>query len=78
MGDALPPVDLGTGRTVTALASDVTLFPKSCAWLDDGSLKCWGYNETGDLGLGDIENRGDEPGEMGDALPTVKLFSAAW
>ena len=30
-----------------------------------GSIKCWGYNKYGQLGLGDTNNRGDGPGEMG-------------
>jgi alpha-tubulin suppressor-like RCC1 family protein len=74
MGDALPAVDLGTGRTAVAIASAIA----TCAVLDDGSLKCWGQNYAGGLGLGDVASRGDQPGEMGDALPTVKLFTEAW
>ncbi len=30
-------------------------------------------NDYGQLGLGDINNRGDQPGEMGAALPPVDL-----
>jgi hypothetical protein len=45
----------------------------TCALLDDGSVKCWGQNGDGRLGLGDVEARGDEPGEMGDALPSVSI-----
>jgi alpha-tubulin suppressor-like RCC1 family protein len=68
------PVDLGTGKTALSIvAADHT-----CARLSDGSLKCWGFNGYGELGLGDTTNRGDNPGEMGDNLPTVKLFSSVW
>ncbi|MCS6913162.1 MAG: hypothetical protein RMK29_22200 [Myxococcales bacterium] len=70
MGDALPPVDLGTGRTARAIAAGGS---HSCALLDNGQVKCWGMNFYGELGLGDSKNRGDEPGEMGDALPPVDL-----
>ncbi|MEN9579939.1 MAG: hypothetical protein RJA70_2948 [Pseudomonadota bacterium] len=70
MGDNLPALDLGTGRTAVALAAGVY---HTCALLDDGALKCWGYNISGVLGLGDIDNRGDNPGEMGDNLPAVDL-----
>ena len=70
MGDALPAVDLGTGRTAIAVASG---WSQGCAILDNGSLKCWGYNDDGELGLGDVVGRGNAPGRMGDALPTVNL-----
>ena len=72
MGDALPAVDLGTGRTAIALDTSATS-AHTCAILDDNSLKCWGYNISGPLGLGDNESRGDQPGEMGDNLPAVSL-----
>ena len=70
MGDALPPVDLGTGRTATAIAAGGA---HTCALLDNGTVKCWGNNGSGQLGLGDTATRGDGPGEMGDALPPVDL-----
>jgi len=69
-GDALLPVDLGGGRTALGLASGVR---HTCALLDDLTIKCWGGNGYGQLGLGDEEHRGDDPDEMGDALPTVDL-----
>ncbi|MBN9681566.1 RTX toxin [Corallococcus sp. NCSPR001] len=31
----------------------------TCALLNDGSLRCWGYNFYGQLGLGDSQNVGD-------------------
>ncbi|HRI70492.1 MAG TPA: hypothetical protein PK156_39945, partial [Polyangium sp.] len=70
MGDDLPIVDVGTGKTVTAVAAGRL---HTCAILNDGSVKCWGYNTDGQLGLGDTINRGDNPGEMGDNLPIVQL-----
>jgi len=70
MGDALPAVDLGTGRRAVAMATGSA---HTCAILDDGRVKCWGQNETGQLGVGDLVTRGDDPGEMGDALPAVDL-----
>lgn len=33
---------------------------RSCALLDDNSLRCFGRNFDGQLGLGDTEDRGDE------------------
>src|SRR5262245_65764084 len=40
-----------------------------CAILDTGRVKCWGENADGQLGQADTSDRGDEPGELGDALP---------
>ena len=70
MGDNLPAVSLGTGRTATAISAGAGF---TCALLDDASVKCWGSNFSGELGLGDAANRGDVSGEMGDALPAVDL-----
>jgi len=72
MGDNLPAVDLGTGRTATAISCKNSY---CCALLDNKSVKCWGYNGSGQLGLGDTNNRGDASGEMGDNLPAVDLGS---
>jgi hypothetical protein len=46
MGDALPTVDLGPGRTAKAITAGRYA---SCALLDDDSVKCWGW---GALALG--------------------------
>ncbi|MET0791393.1 MAG: hypothetical protein ABW061_07715 [Polyangiaceae bacterium] len=70
MGNHLPKVDLGSGRTATVL---VTGADHSCVILDDGSVKCWGDNSKGELGLGDTNDRGDVAGEMGNALGAVDL-----
>ncbi|MBI3977919.1 MAG: hypothetical protein HY331_07015, partial [Chloroflexi bacterium] len=70
MGDNLPAVDLGTGRTGTAIAGGGEY---TCAILDNGQVKCWGYNTYGQLGLGNTDNRGDAADEMGDKLPAVDL-----
>jgi hypothetical protein len=63
MGDALPIVDLGTGRTAVSIAAGRYA---TCAILDDKSMKCWGWaGLNGQFAKGDI---GDAPGEMGDQL----------
>ena len=72
MGSNLPALDLGSGRAVRALSVGEN---SSCAILDNDELKCWGRNNGGDLGLGDTNDRGDEPMEMGDNLPAVGLGS---
>lgn len=43
------------------------------AVLDDNTVKCWGNNDRGTLGLGDTAFRGIAPGQMGDDLPAVNL-----
>jgi hypothetical protein len=70
MGDQLPTVNLGQGRTVKAIASGDFSY---CALLDNATVKCWGRNHLGQLGIEDLVNRGDDPGEMGDALPSINL-----
>jgi len=70
MGVNLPVVDLGPGRTVVQIAAGVR---HTCARLDDGTVKCWGRNNAGQLGLGDTQIRGDGPNEMGVNLPALDL-----
>lgn len=38
MGDALPPIDLGIGRTVKDIAVGIV---HTCALLDNGSMALW-------------------------------------
>ena len=45
----------------------------TCVILDNDSVKCWGWNLHGQLGLGDTANRGDGSNEMGNALAAVEL-----
>jgi alpha-tubulin suppressor-like RCC1 family protein len=70
MGDALPAIDLGKGKKTVAITAG---YLESCALIDDGSVKCWGSNQGGALGLGDTQDRGDKPDQMSDNLPTVDL-----
>jgi len=70
MNDSLPAVQLGTGRSAVALALGAF---HSCALLDDASVKCWGWNDNGQLGLGDTQDWGAGSKEMGDSLSAVDL-----
>ncbi|AKT40390.1 uncharacterized protein CMC5_045430 [Chondromyces crocatus] len=72
MGDSLPAVNLGTGKTAVALMAGGS---HTCASLNDGTVKCWGSNDHDQLGLGDTDARGTSASHMGDNLPTVKLYS---
>jgi alpha-tubulin suppressor-like RCC1 family protein len=65
---ALVAIDFGTGRTATAIAVGAL---HSCALLDNLTVKCWGRNQYGQLGYGDTDSRGDDAGEMGDALLAI-------
>jgi cysteine-rich repeat protein len=69
LGMALAPIDLEGDPNVFAVA--VGMWHACMATL--GGVRCWGYNADGELGLGDTDNRGDDPGEMGSALPFVDL-----
>jgi alpha-tubulin suppressor-like RCC1 family protein len=78
----IPPfsIDLGTDLAPRLIAAGAG---HSCAALEDGSLKCWGINLSGTLGIGQtmytepgaFDHRGDGVGELGDALPFVALGS---
>jgi alpha-tubulin suppressor-like RCC1 family protein len=70
LGDAMPLLMLGNGRKVISFSS---ADGHRCAALDNGDLKCWGYNSNGQLGLGEASPRGTGPNQMGDALPRVDL-----
>ena len=68
----LPSVDLGSGWTAKVIVAGGS---HTCAIVDNASVKCWGENSYGQLGLGHTNNRGDGPNEMGDYLPAVVLGS---
>ena len=53
---AAGPVDLGAGRNATAISAGGA---HSCAVLDDGTVRCWGFNTDGRLGYGRTESIGD-------------------
>jgi alpha-tubulin suppressor-like RCC1 family protein len=72
MGDRLAAINLGTGKLAKAISLG---YSNACAILNDNTVKCWGRNTSGQLGLGDKAHRGDSPGEMGDFLPNVALGS---
>ena len=70
MGTSLPFVSLGLNVTAAAISGSRY---SNCALLVGGSVKCWGDNANGRLGLGDAFNRGDDLDEMGDNLATVEF-----
>lgn len=68
IGDSLPFVDFGAGKTVTHLFSG---WYHNCVILNDGGLKCWGRG--GAIGSGDENDRGTSLSDMGNNLPYVDL-----
>ena len=65
----IPTVNLGTGRTATAVSVG---YQHSCAVLDNASIKCWGRNENGQLGIDNDTVMGDGAGEMA-VLPSISF-----
>ncbi|MBI1860443.1 MAG: hypothetical protein HYR96_05960 [Deltaproteobacteria bacterium] len=70
MGDNLPAIDLGGGRTAKYISAGTY---HACALLDNDSVKCWGYNVDGQLGQESVASMGDGANEMGDSLASVNL-----
>jgi alpha-tubulin suppressor-like RCC1 family protein len=48
--DKVGPVNLGPGRTARAIAAGAS---HTCALLDNGTVRCWGFGANGQLGYGD-------------------------
>lgn len=65
MNNNLPPVDLGPDLPIDIGVGSTF----SCAVLNNGNVKCWGQGAY--LGYGSMQNRGDQPGEMGISLPPI-------
>jgi hypothetical protein len=51
------PIPVGAGRTVAAITAGSR---HTCARLDDGNVRCWGYGGNGRLGLCSERNIGDD------------------
>lgn len=62
------PIELGEREVVEVFAGP--LAKHSCALLDDGSLRCWGLDDHGQVGLGYISPQDPIEGPPGD-LPDV-------
>eukprot|EP01084_Bolivina_argentea_P266563 452146_1 len=62
-----------TNCYASSITHITTGYYHTCAMSTVNPLKCWGYNNLGQLGYGDTNNRGDGGGEMGNALLEVGL-----
>lgn len=67
-GESSVSVDLGAGRTATAVSLG---FEYSCAITDLGSVRCWGLNNSGQLGQGNTTQVGDNAGETTVPVPAI-------
>ncbi|HEY8924415.1 MAG TPA: hypothetical protein VIU64_08545 [Polyangia bacterium] len=70
LGNALPWIDIGTtaAGTVRKAVAMAAGFQSICVLGDDGVVKCWGTNRSGELGLGTTgDPRSCVPEDMGNA-----------
>eukprot|EP01083_Nonionella_stella_P248654 860583_1 len=76
MGTNLLDIELGTGFVPSEI---MVGYYQTCAISENDEVKCFGSNMYGQLGTGDLINRGDEANQMGDYLPVIDLgsFSSA-
>ncbi len=63
---ALQPINFGTGRRAIEIASGQFF---TCARLDDNTVKCWGMNDSGQLGQGNVAKLGIAAGDIAAAAP---------
>ena len=78
MGDYLPLVDLGTGRTAKKIVHSWVGY---CAILDDDSLKCWGRH-GGTLGQNSAHSIGDpstvDPINLGESRTVFDIAASRY
>lgn len=66
--------------TTTGIGSIDAGYYHGCLLSTDGQIKCWGWNDHGQLGLDrfDLRTVGDDPGGLGDNLAFVDLGSTGF
>ena len=68
---ALPAIEFPDDRYTTRVA---TGHDHTCVILDDGSVRCWGHNDRGQLGIESaVDAWGDDLGELASNVPAVDL-----
>ncbi|MCK5688830.1 RCC1 repeat-containing protein, partial [Myxococcota bacterium] len=72
--DSTTPVDVvGLSGTVTAITAG---FVHTCALLDTGAMKCWGGNDYGQLGNGEVLLEEISPGNVAGIASGVTAIAA--
>ncbi len=67
---SIAPISVTTAPGVTAVGlTSGDAF--TCALLSDGTVKCWGHNDFGQLGIGNTKNIGDD--ELPSSVGAVQL-----
>ncbi|MCA9709432.1 MAG: hypothetical protein KDK70_26560 [Myxococcales bacterium] len=77
IGDGEVPLDVGDldlGGHVALAVFAGPLSRSTCVLLDEGSVRCWGDNQYGQLGYGHTEQLGDELGEHPGYLPDILII----
>jgi len=72
MGDNLPVLNVGDGLNSISLHLG---YYHTCVVLNSDQMKCFGRNDYGQLGSGDVMDIGNKTNQMGDYLPAVNLGS---
>ncbi|AUN98452.1 hypothetical protein C0V70_10115 [Bacteriovorax stolpii] len=68
-------INLGSSATQVVVSNSGTYVASTCAILSNGSLKCWGANDSGQLGYGDQLQRFTPGGviDLGGSVSQVSL-----
>jgi alpha-tubulin suppressor-like RCC1 family protein len=68
------PRDIGnvpTGGAITLVAAG---YERTCALYGAGNIRCWGWNDVGQLGYGDTVQRGNTPSTVPSMIGDVPVF----
>ncbi|HYQ03078.1 MAG TPA: DUF4215 domain-containing protein [Polyangiaceae bacterium] len=72
----LAAVSVGSGRTVKSVYAGAS---DTCVILDNDSVKCWGLNDTGQLGFGTVSTSpsyiGGAAGKTPDTLAAIRILA---